>query len=125
MAKILVIEDDLFIQNLMVLQLQHQEHQVLVASNGQDGIFLAEAEKPDLILMDLLLPVLDGWQATEALKSSPHTATIPVLAVTAQSFPAAQEKFHTIHCDGYVRKPINFAALFTQIDSLTQKSISA
>lgn len=125
MAKILVIEDDLFIQNLMVLQLQHQEHQVLVASNGQDGIFLAEVEKPDLILMDLLLPVLDGWQATEALKSSPDTAMIPVLAVTAQSFPAAQEKFQAVHCDGYVRKPINFPALFTQIESLTQRSISA
>lgn len=125
MAKILVVEDDLFIQNLMVLQLQDQAHQVLVAGNGKEGISLAETEKPDLIIMDLRLPVIDGWQATETLKSSPTTSSIPVLALTAQSFTAVQEKFHAARCDGYVRKPINFSTLFTQIESLTQKSIPA
>ncbi|MCL4264297.1 MAG: response regulator [Anaerolineae bacterium] len=125
MAKILVVEDDLIIQNLMLFYLQDKQHQVLVAANGRDGISLAREEQPDLIIMDLRLPVLDGWQATEQLKTSPQTAGIPVLAMTAQSYTAVRERFHDTGCDGYVGKPINFPDLFTQIDSLTRGKISA
>lgn len=125
MAKILVVEDDLIIQNLMLFYLQDKQHQVLVAANGRDGVSLAKDELPDLIIMDLRLPVLDGWQATEQLKLSPQTADIPVLAMTAQSYTAVRERFQDTGCDGYVGKPIDFTDLFTQIDSLTRGKISA
>jgi CheY-like chemotaxis protein len=125
MAKILLVEDDLIIQHLMLFYLQDQQHQVLVAANGRDGVTLASDEQPDLIIMDLRLPVLDGWQATEQLKSSPTTANIPVLALTAQSYTAVRERFQQTGCDGYISKPINFPDLFVQIDSLTKSKISA
>ncbi len=125
MAKILVVEDDLIIQNLMLFYLQDKQHQVLVAANGRDGVSLAKDELPDLIIMDLRLPVLDGWQATEQLKLSPQTADIPVLAMTAQSYTAVRERFQDTGCDGYVGKPIDFTDLFIQIDSLTRGKISA
>lgn len=119
MAKILLVEDDSFIQKLIVLQLEDKQHQVLVATNGRDGISLAQSEHPDLILMDLRLPELDGWEATQFLKTSPSTDEIPILVLTAQSISAAYEKFDEVTCDDYVQKPINFDYLFTKIDSLT------
>lgn len=125
MAKILVVEDDQIIQNLMLFYLQDRQHQVLVAANGRDGISLAREEQPDLIIMDLRLPILDGWQATEQLKTSPQTAGIPILAMTAQSYTAVRERFQDTGCDGYVGKPINFSDLFLQIDSLINAKISA
>lgn len=125
MAKILVVEDDLIIQNLMLFHLEDRHHQVLVAANGRDGVSLAKEEHPDIIIMDLRLPVLDGWQATEQLKGCDKTADIPVLALTAQSYTAVRERFHDTGCDGYVAKPIDFPDLFLQIDSLTHGKISA
>lgn len=120
MAKILVIEDDLLIQNLLVLQLQDRAHQVVVADNGREGISIALSENPQLIIMDLRLPILDGWQATETLKSTPETAQIPVLLLTAQAETAVWQQNNTpSQYDGYIRKPINFSHLFAQIDTLT------
>lgn len=119
MAKILLVEDDFFIQRLVVANLEDKNHQVLVATNGREGISLAHAETPDLILMDLRLPELDGWAATEQLKNSPDTQAIPILALTAQSLTSVIEKFKGVTCDGYVQKPINFNRLFGQIDSFT------
>lgn len=122
MAKILVIEDDPLIQNLLVLQLQDKAHQVMVADNGREGISMALSENPQLIIMDLRLPVLDGCRATETLKSTPETAMIPVLLLTAQAETAVwQQCLIPTQYDGYVRKPINFSHLFAQIDTLTNK----
>ena len=125
MAKILVVEDDIIIRRLILFQLQDKQHQVLEASNGKQGLKLAQSEIPDLIIMDLRMPVMDGWQATETLKSDPETCRIPVLALTAQSLTSARLKFGQVDCDGYIQKPIDFSALFAQIDSLTNRPIVA
>lgn len=125
MAKILVVEDDTVIRNLILFQLQDKQHQVLEASNGKQGLLLAQTETPDLIIMDLRMPVMDGWQATETLKSHPETRGIPILALSAQSHTSARLKFTDVNCDGYIQKPIDFTALFAQIESLTNTSIIA
>ena len=122
MVKILVVEDDILIQNLMVLKLKKESYDVIVANDGVEGVHLAQTEAPDLILMDMRLPFLDGWEATEQLKTSPHTSAIPIIALTAQTYSAVQEKWENMRCDGYAAKPIHFPTLLAQITTLTQST---
>ena len=120
MVKILVVEDDILIQNLMVFKLQKESYEVIVANDGVEGVRLAQIELPDLILMDMRLPLLDGWEATEKLKTSPGTNTIPIIALTAQSYSVVQAKWDNVRCDAYAAKPIHFPTLLAHITRLTQ-----
>ncbi len=121
MVKILIVEDDILIRDLMVLKLKNEAYDVIVAADGLEGVHLAQAEAPDLILMDMRLPFLDGWEATEKLKSLPQTEQIPIIALTAQSYSIVYEKWTDSSCDGYSAKPIHFPALFDQIEGLIGK----
>ena len=119
MVKILVVEDDILIRNLMVFKLKNEAYDVIVANDGIEGVQLAQSETPDLILMDMRLPRLDGWEATEQIKGSPLTNMIPIIALTAQSYSVVQEKWDDLRCDAYSAKPIHFPTLLDQITTLT------
>ena len=115
MKKILVIEDVDFNRDLVV-QLLEDTYQVIEAVNGQEGISIAEKEKPDLILMDLSLPVMDGWEATKLLKADPELQSIPVIALTAHAMKGDQEKALAAGCDDYLVKPLDEDELMLKIE---------
>ena len=107
MARILVVEDSPDIRALVQMLLEAAGHQVSTASDGQEGVRSAQSVRPDLILMDLSLPILSGWEATRAIKSNPDTSRIPVIAVTAHAMQGDRERALAAGCDGFVAKPID------------------
>ena len=106
-ARILVVEDSPDIRVLIQMLLETAGHEVMTASDGQTGVETAKRERPDLVLMDLSLPVLSGWEATRAIKQSPDTASIPVVAVTAHAMHGDRERAIAAGCDGFIAKPID------------------
>ncbi len=106
MKKILVVEDIEFNRELLV-QLLEDDYQVVTANDGAAGIEMAEETLPDLILMDLSLPVIDGWEATRRIKSNERLKHIPVIAVTAHAMQGDEEKARAAGCDDYLTKPID------------------
>lgn len=106
MKKILVVEDVDFNRDLFV-QLLEDDYEVIEAVNGQEGVELAERERPDLILMDLSLPVMDGWEATRQLKANDNLRSIPVIALTAHAMKGDEEKALAAGCDDYLVKPLD------------------
>ena len=116
--KILYVEDN--DDNVYVVRsrLTRAGFTVLVAVDGQQGVDMASAERPDLILMDLSLPVLDGWEATRRLKASAETSAIPIIALSAHAMAGDREKALAAGCDDYDTKPVDVARLRTKIDSL-------
>jgi two-component system, cell cycle response regulator DivK len=116
--KILYVEDNE--DNVYVLKgrLERAGHTVLIASDGERGIAVAVAEKPDLVIMDLSLPVIDGWEATRRLKAHPETQAIPVLALSAHAMAGDRERALAAGCDDFETKPIDFARLRGKIDAL-------
>lgn len=114
--RILVIEDNR--DNLMLVAdiLQSLDYAVLLATDGQRGVDLAHQEKPDLILMDLALPYLDGWTAASIIKSAPELQHIPIIAVTAHAMIGDRERALAAGCDDYVSKPINMRELMSKVD---------
>jgi len=119
-VKILYVEDNE--DNVYVLKnrLARLGHSVVVAGDGERGIALALSEKPDLILMDLSLPVLDGWEATRRLKAEPATQAIPVIALSAHAMTGDREKALECGCDDFDTKPVDFARLRSKIDALVK-----
>ena len=119
--KILYVEDN--DDNIYVLKnrLGRAGYTVLIAMNGEQGIELATAEKPDLILMDLSLPVLDGWEATRRLKAASDTRDIPVIALTAHAMPGDREKALEAGCDDFDTKPVDIARLRGKIEALLER----
>lgn len=115
MKKILVVEDVDFNRDLVV-QLLEDQYQVIEAVNGQEGVSIAEKEKPDLILMDLSLPVMDGWEATRILKADPELQFIPVIALTAHAMKGDQKKALAAGCDDYLAKPLDEDELLSKIE---------
>jgi two-component system cell cycle response regulator DivK len=115
--KILYVEDNE--DNIYVLKnrLARVGHTVLIAGDGEQGIAMALAEKPDLILMDLSLPVLDGWEATRRLKASSETSAIPVIALSAHAMSGDREKALEAGCDDFDTKPVDFARLRAKIQA--------
>lgn len=122
MARILIIEDNRANMKLAVLLLQNVGHTALCAVDAETGLTLARAELPDLILMDIQLPGMDGLAATSLLKCDPATAAIPVIALTALAMKADQERSHIAGCDAYIAKPLRFADLYAAIDRLLLKA---
>ena len=116
--KILYVEDN--DDNIYVLKnrLTRAGYTVLIALNGEDGVAMATAEKPDLILMDLSLPVLDGWEATRRLKAASETRGIPVIALTAHAMSGDREKALEAGCEDFDTKPVDFARLRGKIQAL-------
>ena len=121
-VKILYVEDN--DDNIFVVhrRLSRWGHTVLVARDGREGVAMARSERPDLIVMDLSLPTLDGWGATRILKSSPETKEIPILALTAHAMAGDREKAIAAGCDDYATKPVDFDQLRAKIDALQRRS---
>ena len=118
MARILVIEDNPANMKLALLLLRNAGHSVLTAIDAESGLALARAECPDLILMDIQLPGMDGLAATVLLKQDPSTAAIPVIALTALAMKADQEKTQAAGCDAYIAKPLRYQELYGVMDKL-------
>ena len=118
MARVLVIEDNAANMKLAALLLHSAGHAVLCAVDAETGLTLARADQPDLILMDLQLPGMDGLAATALLKQDPATAAIPVIALTALAMKADREKSQLAGCDAYIAKPLRYKELYAAIDAL-------
>ena len=114
MKKVLVVEDVDFNRDLVV-QLLEDKYHVIEAVNGQEGLELAERERPELILMDLSLPVIDGWEATRRLKENDDLRSIPVIALTAHAMKGDEEKALAAGCDDYLVKPLDEDELMARI----------
>jgi two-component system cell cycle response regulator DivK len=118
MARILVIEDNAANMKLAVLLLGSAGHTVLCAVDAEAGLALARTGQPELILMDIQLPGMDGLAATTMLKQDPSTAAIPVIALTAMAMKEDREKTRTAGCDAYIAKPLRYQELYASIDHL-------
>ena len=114
MKKVLVVEDVDFNRDLVV-QLLEERYHVIEAANGQEGVALAEQERPDLILMDLSLPVMDGWEATRRLKANDALRAIPVIALTAHAMKGDEEKALAAGCEDYIAKPLDEDELLAKV----------
>ena len=121
MAKILVIEDSAANMKLVCMLLASAGHSVLSAVDAETGLTVARTEMPDLILMDIQLPGMDGLVATALLKRDPATAAIPVIALTAMAMKADLEKSQNAGCDAYIAKPLRYLDLYATVDSLLPK----
>jgi two-component system cell cycle response regulator DivK len=116
MPKLLLVEDNEMNRDMLSRRLERKGYQVVMAVDGGQAVALAQIEKPDLILMDMSLPVLDGWAATRQLKANPETARIPVIALTAHAMQGDEEKARAAGCDDYDTKPIELSRLLGKID---------
>ncbi len=118
MARILVVEDNEVNQRILVRRLTKRGYDVVLASDGAEGVAKAGSEMPQLILMDMSLPVLDGWETTRQIKAAPATQNIPVIALTAHAMVGDREKTMAAGCDDYDTKPIEFDRLLAKIEAL-------
>ena len=121
MAKILLVEDDVMIKDMVARYLKMIGHDVITAADGVTAIECTKNEKPDLILMDMGLPVLDGWQAAQQIKSTEEIRDIPIIALTAYAMAEDQARCFEVGCDDYESKPVNFAQLRTKIETALRK----
>ena len=118
MLRPLLVEDDEGSRDGLSRHLRRKGFEVLVAADGRQGIEAAQAAAPDLVLMDMSLPVIDGWEATRQLKDDPRTRHIPVIALTAHAMAGDREKALAVGCDEYDTKPVEFARLLGKIQGL-------
>ena len=120
--KILYVEDNEDNVFMLRSRLTRAGHTVVIANDGAQGVAMALSERPDIILMDLSLPVLDGWQATRQIKAAPDTKHIPVIALTANAMAGDQEKALAAGCDDYDTKPVELPLLLAKIKSLAERA---
>ena len=118
MAKVLLVEDNEENRDGLARHLKRKGFEVLTAADGQQGVEVARAEAPDLVVMDMSLPVLDGWEATRQLKAAPQTRRIPVIALTAHAMAGDREKALDAGCDDYDTKPVEFSRLLAKMQAL-------
>jgi CheY-like chemotaxis protein len=121
MAKILLVEDNEMNRDMLSRRLERRGHQVLIAEDGKVGVRLAQSNAPDLILMDISLPVIDGYEATRQLKASPETQKIPIIALTAHAMSGDREKAIEAGCDDYDTKPIELPRLLEKIAAMLER----
>ena len=118
MAKILLVEDNEMNRDMLSRRLVRNGHEVLIAIDGQQGINMALSELPDLILMDMSLPVIDGWEATRQVRANDATRKIPVIALTAHAMSGDRERAMEAGCDDYDTKPVEITRLLGKMTAL-------
>jgi CheY-like chemotaxis protein len=118
LRKILVVEDNEMNRDMLSRRLERRGYQVAIALDGQEGVARARSEPPDLILMDMSLPVLDGWEASRQLKAAPETRAIPIIALTAHAMSGDRDRALAAGCDDYDTKPIELPRLLEKIERL-------
>ena len=117
MAKLLLVEDNEMNRDMLSRRLERKGYTVIMAVDGGEGVAMAQSEMPDLILMDMSLPVLDGWSATRQIKGCAQTARIPILALTAHAMQGDEQKARESGCDDYDTKPIDLPRLLQKIEA--------
>ena len=117
-AKILLVEDDEMNRDMLSRRLVKRGYDVVIATDGAMGVEMAGTEKPDIILMDMSLPVMDGWDATRTLKAADATKRIPVIALTAHAMSGDEDKARAAGCDEFDTKPVELARLLGKIEAL-------
>ena len=122
MTKILLVEDNEMNRDMLSRRLIRRGYAVSMAVDGEQGRAMARVRKPNLILMDMSLPVLNGWEVTRQLKSSPDTAAIPIIALTAHAMAGDRERALAAGCDDYDTKPVEFPRLIGKIEVLLNRS---
>lgn len=120
MAKILLVEDNEMNRDMLSRRLERRGYKVVMAEDGAVGVAMARSENPDLILMDMSLPIVDGWEATRQIKGAPETRSIPVIALTAHAMAGDEEKALAAGCNDYETKPVDLPKLLAKIDALLQ-----
>lgn len=120
-AVILLVEDNELNRDMLSRRLRRKGFEVLLAVDGQEGIEAARRTVPDLILMDMSLPVVDGWEASRQLKQEPETAQIPIIALTAHAMAGDRQRALKAGCDDYDTKPVEFRRLLAKMDTLLNK----
>ncbi len=124
MIKIILVEDNEMNRDMLSRRLRRRGYEVVVAEDGAQGIAMAHAEEPALILMDMSLPVLDGWKATTHLKANSKTVHIPVIAQTAHAMPGDRDKCLAAGCDDYTTKPVDMPQLLAKIERLLLEDVN-
>lgn len=122
--KILLVEDNEMNRDMLTRRLIKKGFEVISAVDGQEAINLAQSASPSLILMDMSLPIIDGWQAANAIKSNPQTSRIPIIALTAHAMMGDREKALKAGCDDYETKPIDLIHLLDKIKKLTEANFA-
>jgi len=120
MAKILLVEDNEMNRDMLSRRLERRGYTVVMAEDGAKGVALARSDSPDLILMDMSLPVVDGWEATRQIKAAPETKGIPVIALTAHAMAGDEERALASGCNDYETKPVDLPKLLAKINALLQ-----
>ena len=118
MAKILLVEDNELNRDMLSRRLERKGYQIVIAADGSRALTLTTSEMPDLILMDMSLPVLDGWEVTRRLKQAEETCTIPIIGLSAHAMAGDREKGLASGCDDYDTKPVEFERLLKKIEAL-------
>ena len=118
MAKVLLVEDNEMNRDMLSRRLERRGFTVVIAVDGAQGVAMSKAESPDIVLMDMSLPVLNGWEATRAIKADPATQRIPVIALTAHSMAGDREKAMAAGCDDYDVKPVDITRLLGKMAAL-------
>ena len=124
MPKILLVEDNELNRDMLSRRLERRGFQVLIAVDGEQGVAMAQSEAPDLVLMDMSLPVVDGWEATRRLKAAPETRSVPIIALTSHAMVGDRDKAIRAGCDDYDTKPIELPRLLEKINRLIAKEKS-
>ncbi len=125
MTRILLVEDNEMNRDMLKRRLMRKGYDVSIAVDGAEGVQLTQSQQPDLILMDMSLPIMDGWQATQTIKGNPKTKGIPIIALTAHAMAGDREKCLAAGCNDYDTKPIEFPRLLQKIELLLkQKTMS-
>lgn len=125
MPKILLVEDNEMNRDMLSRRLQRKGYDVIMATDGQQGVDMARSGQPDLVLMDMSLPVLDGWEATRSIKTGPTTKHIPIIAITAHAMAGDKERAFEAGCDEYDTKPVDLPRLLVKIEVLLQRKAGA
>lgn len=125
MPKLLLVEDNEMNRDMLSRRLERKGFSIVMATDGAAGVEMAKSENPDLILMDMSLPIMDGWAATRQIKADPQTKTIPVIALTAHAMAGDRERTLEAGCDDYDTKPIDLPRLLSKIEGLLQKKAAS
>lgn len=118
MPKILIVEDNEMNRDMLSRRLERRGFEVVMAVDGGEGVAMVRTELPDLVLMDMSLPVMNGWEATQAIRADSATAHLPVIALTAHSMPGDREKAMEAGCDDYDTKPVDLPRLLSKMSAL-------